>query len=113
MTEVDTRSYSRISGQTFRRQRDVEAGDDRSQELGGSLLVRRIGIGMQERDRHALDPVGRQLLRHGTHVRFVQSETDLAASIHALADREAQRPFDQRLGTYQRKLILILSLIHI
>ena len=70
------------------RQRYIEVGRDRANDLGRCLLVGGVGVGEQEAHRHRFDTVGHELAHGADDVLRQQWFDDLALGPDALADLE-------------------------
>ena len=85
-------------GQHVRRKRHVHIRVGFAQHLAHRLLVRRVGVGVDERYGHGLDAVALQI-RHGvTHGLRIQSNVFFTFMGSSFSDLDPQVPRNQRLG---------------
>ena len=77
--------------------RDREVAEVRREQLPERLLVRGIGVGVQQADRDALDPVRLQLGDERPHLVGRERRQDIALRVHPLGHLEAQVPRHERI----------------
>jgi hypothetical protein len=66
--------------------------------------MRRIGIGVQETDRHRLDLVGGEQLREARDLVLGQRKEHVAFGVHPLGDLEGQFARNERLGPMEKQI---------
>ena len=92
---VENRSCSNISGSTSL-EVVISAVELLLEDLAHALLVGRVGVGIDEADRHRLDPVPLDQLRHLAGAVLVELLEDRAGVVDALGDLEAEAPGNRR-----------------
>jgi hypothetical protein len=83
-------------GQHVARGRYQHAVELLLEDLAHALLVGRVGVGVDEADRHRLDPVPLDQLRHLAGAVLVELLEDRAGVVDALGDLEAKAPGNRR-----------------
>jgi hypothetical protein len=91
------------------RQRHPQVGQRRLQDLARAPLVRRVDVGMQIRDRDALDALGAQERHERAHRRLVQRQSHLAVHVDALRHGQAQGARHQRLRLLDGQVVLVVA----
>jgi hypothetical protein len=92
-------------------ERDEQVGKFLGDQRAHRLLVRRIGIGMQEADRDRLDPVIDQPAHRGAHLVRVEPRDHAAVAVHPLADLEPVAPRHQRIGKAEEQVVDVVTLL--
>ena len=76
---------------------------------GGAALVIGVGVGVQEADRHRLDPFPGQLHAGLADRPLVQLLQHLAARVQALPHLEPQAPLDQGLRQLEEQVVDVVA----
>jgi hypothetical protein len=91
------------------RDRDLTFEAAVAQHLDGRQLVRRVGIGVQERDGDAGDPFGREDLCGGAHVFELDRDVHRPVEEQALGDRDPQAPGHKRRRVLPEQVVRIVA----
>ena len=87
---------------------DEDAGQRRTQDVRERRLVRRVGVGMQEADRHRADARGAELVHDIVGVERLQHRT---IGIHPFPHTVTVAPFDQRLRPFDAQAVKVRALL--
>ncbi|MCY1526298.1 hypothetical protein D9M68_613070 [compost metagenome] len=88
------------------RQRDPQLGRVLAQQRADAAFVVRVGVAMQQADRHTLHARFGQFVRQRDDLRLVQGRQHAALRIDALGNAVAPRPRYQRLRLVQENVVL-------
>ena len=98
-------------GADFARETDGGFRQLRRQHLANRLLVRGVGVGVDEPDRHGLDPRLPPLGRHFAHRPGVEWNEDPAPGRHALVDLPPERARHERVRLVHEDVVLLEPLL--
>ena len=92
-------------------ERDEQVGEFALDQRAHRLLVRRIGIGVQEADRDRLDAVIDEPAHRGAHLVRIERRDHAPVAIDPLADLQPVAPRHQRLGEAQEQVVDVVALL--
>ena len=95
---MTARGYSRSSATTSEESDTNRFGKFALDQRARRLLVRRIGVGVQEADRDRLDAVIDQLAHRRAHLVGIERRDDAPVAVHPLADLQPVAARHQRVG---------------
>ena len=93
----------------IRRQRDRHVRQRLSKDIAHPAFVDRVDEAMQQADGDALHLFAQQQRHQGAHRVFIQGAQDVALVVQPLRHRQAQVPWDQRLGQHDVKVVLVVA----
>jgi hypothetical protein len=108
---VESRSNSRISGQTSEASVIDRSGRAALQDLGGAPLVVGVDVGVQVADGHALDAVLVQHAAKPPRPNLVQRDQHAAVAVEPLAHRQAQVARHQRPRPVDHDVVLLEAVL--
>ena len=95
----------------LRRQQDVDVGTDLAEDLAHPLLVRAVGIGIDETDADRFQAFCGDGACDLSRLILVERPVDLTAGIHPLGDREPEASPDDRTGLGLIRIVEMLAML--
>ena len=93
------------------RERDGEFGKFLADDAADPLFVRRVAVGVEEANRHRLDPFRQQRAQRRADGGFVQSDDDIAVAVHSLGHFQAEVARDQWFGKAEEQVVDVVALL--